>query len=311
VALSLAFSPTMVTIAGALAAFLTLASVIGAGVWLGPRLLVSARWHRPIRLLPDPVPPTWAAIIRENVPISRQLRDDDFERLLKLAQAFLARKHVEGAGGFEVTEEARVTIAAQACLLLLWRNTGLYPGLRTVIVYPGSVVPRYADRESRWAEDPPEPVLGQSWQQGVVILSWDGARRGAFDPRDGHNVVFHEFAHQLDQESGTSDGLPVGVPLSSLKPWAEVMERRFRQLRKAARRGSETVLDTYGATNPAEFFAVATEAFFEKPKELRAKKPDLYALLVEFYGVDAASGLQPLTVGDSATESRGARRFPR
>lgn len=281
---------------GALAALVVLVGFIGGGLWLAPRLLSSVKWHRPIRLLPEPPPGHWAAIVRERVPISQELRSDDFEHLLKLIQVFLAEKNIEGAGGFEVTEEAAVTIAAQACLLLIWRNTGMYPGLRTIIVYPSATIPTTHDPHTGHFEESDTPILGQSWGTGVVILSWSSAEQGAFDPRDGKNVVLHEFAHQLDQETGDADGVPVGLPLSAVKPWAEVMERRFRQLKAADRKGNETVLDGYGATNYAEFFAVATEAFFEKPERLRHKKPDLYGLLTEFYGVDPAERMR--SVGD-------------
>lgn len=294
--------------AATLAAFVFIAVTVGVGLRVVPRLLLATRWHRPIRLLPEPVPDEWAAIVRQNVPVSRELSDADFERLLKLVQVFLAEKHVEGAGGFVVTEEASVTIAAQACLLLLWRNTGMYPGLRTVIVYPSTVVPRYADHVGRHGDagqDDPTPILGQSWTVGVVILSWDSALHGAFDPRDGKNVVLHEFAHQLDQETGDADGRPVGLHLSALKPWAEMIERRFGELKKAQETGRETVLDTYGATSHAEFFAVATEAFFETPRPMRETKPDLYRLLVQFYGIDPAAGLSAVRTPSPEAPDRG------
>jgi Mlc titration factor MtfA (ptsG expression regulator) len=272
--------------------------LFGVGVVLGQRALVSRTWTRPVRLLREPVPEAWPELVRRNFPLSRQLADADFHRLLKLVQVFLRKKRFEGAGGLELTDEIRVTIAAQACFLVLWLDIGLYPVLRTIIVYPGAVVPRYVRRDLRFGEvnddEPPRPVVGQSWGQGVVVLSWDSSRHGAFDPRDGKNVVFHEFAHQLDQETGGADGMPVGLRLSSLKPWAEVLEKRFKQLARAEREGSRTVMDKYGATNHAEFFAVATETFFEKSPQLRAKRPDLYALLSEFYGVDPAEGLAPV-----------------
>ncbi len=277
---------------GVFAAMVVLVGVIGGGLWFAPRLLTSMKWHKPIRLLPDPPPPHWTSLVRERVPISQELRQEDFQRLLKLIQVFLHEKHVEGAGGFEVTEEVAVTIAAQACLLLVWRDTGMYPDLRTIIVYPSATIPKTFDPRTGLLEESGTPILGQSWDTGVVILSWSSAAQGAFDPRDGQNVVLHEFAHQLDQETGEADGVPVGLPLSAVKPWAEVMERRFRQLKAADRKGRKTVLDTYGATNYAEFFAVATEAFFEKPEQLRQKKPDLYGLLTEFYGVDPAEGMR-------------------
>jgi hypothetical protein len=276
-----------------LAAVLLTIVLIGATLLVGQRLALRMRWTRPLALPEDPVPDGWADLVRERFPLAGDLAPEDFERLLELVQLFLRTKHIEGASGLEVTDEIRVTIAAQACFLVLWLDVGLYPALKTVIVYPSTMVPRYTGERWRYGEmqgEEEQPILGQSWTQGVVILAWDNVRHGALDPRDGQNLVFHEFAHQLDQEVGGADGVPVGLPLSALKPWAEVIERRFRQLAKAERTGRRSVLDAYGATNQAEFFAVATEAFFEKPHALRAKKPDLYALLVELYRVDPAGG---------------------
>jgi len=272
--------------------------LLGGGLLLGQRMVRSMQWRSPVRLLPDPLPEGWAEIVRRHFPLARGLRPEDFQRLLKLAQVFLREKRIEGAGGLRITEEIRVAIAAQACFLLLWLEVGLYPGLKTVLVYPSTVVPRDASSFSRMGtftvQNPHQPILGQSWRQGVVILTWEGVERGAADPTDGQNVVLHEFAHQLDQETGEADGIPAGVRVSRLKPWAHVIERDLGRLRAAASKGFETVLNPYGATNEAEFFAVATETFFEKPKQLRASDPELYALLSEYYGVDPADGLVPL-----------------
>ncbi len=279
----------------ALAAVLLL---LGGGLLIGQRVVRSIRWSNPVRLLPDPVPETWAGIVRELFPLARGLRPDDFDRLLKLAQVFLKEKRIEGAGGLVITEEMRVAIAAQACFLLLWLEVGLYPGLETVLVYPSTVVPREAGlvphRGAFGVQRPNLPVVGQSWRQGIVILSWDSVEDGAADPTDGRNVVLHEFAHQLDQESGEAEGTPAGLRASRLKPWAQMIERDLGRLEAAVREGAETVLDPYGATNKAEFFAVATETFFEKPRQLRASDPDLYAFLSDFYGVDPAVGLVPV-----------------
>ena len=281
-----------------LLAILATLGLIGGALVLARRALRGFRWTRPVRLSPDPVPEPWEEIVRGNVPLTRQLSDADFARLLKLVQVFLASKRIDGAGGLEMTEEIRVTIAAQACLLVLWLEVGLFPGLRTVIVYPGTVVARRVDGGMHTGvltrDQGPTPILGESWRHGVVVLSWDSSRQGAFDPRDGKNVVFHEFAHQLDQETGEADGVPVGLRLSSMKPWAEVLEARFQQLTRARDAGEPTVMDTYGATNRGEFFAVATEVFFERPHQLRESKPDLYDLLRDFYRVDPADGMRGL-----------------
>ncbi|MEJ2541809.1 MAG: zinc-dependent peptidase [Gemmatimonadota bacterium] len=281
-----------------LLAVLAALGLMGGTLVLGRRLTRGVRWTRPVRLRAEPVPDGWEEIVRGNVPLTRKLSDADFTRLLKLVQVFLATKRIDGAGGLRMTEEIRVTIAAQACLLVLWLEVGLFPGLQTVVVYPGTVVARRVGGGMHTGvlteNQGPTPILGESWRHGVVVLSWDSSRQGAFDPRDGKNVVFHEFAHQLDQETGEADGVPVGLRLSSMKPWAEVLEARFQQLTRARDQGEPTVMDTYGATNRGEFFAVATEVFFEKPQQLRESKPDLYDLLRDFYRVDPAEGMRGL-----------------
>ncbi len=130
--------------------------------------------------------------------------------------------------------------------------------------------------------------LGEAWGQGVVVLSWDDVRRGAADMRDGQNVVLHEFAHQLDQEDGAADGAPILPGRSRYVAWARVLGAEYEQLRRDASRGRPSVLDDYGATNPAEFFAVATECFFEKPGLLRRRHPELYEELRAYYRQDPA-----------------------
>ena len=208
-------------------------------------------------------------------------------------QVFLAEKRFEGCGGQEITDEVRVLIAAQACLLLLHRETDYYPRLRSILVYPSS----YIARTRRWEKDgtiteSDEARWGESWSHGAVVLAWDGALAGAVELSKGRNLVLHEFAHQLDVEDGIVDGAPL-LGDSSLwqvsrryRTWAKVLSVEFQQLRRAAEGGGETVLDAYGAKNPAEFFAVATECFFEKPGQLKERHPALYAELKEFYRQD-------------------------
>jgi Mlc titration factor MtfA (ptsG expression regulator) len=257
--------------------------------WLGRKLLPLVRLQRPVRLLREPVPGGWAEIVRGNIPLTLELEPYEFQRLLKLVQAFLAKKRVEGAGGLEMTEEIRVTVAALACFLLLRLEVGLYEGLRTVIVYPHAVRRKRMRRDVYHDPEDDVVLLGESWQSGVVVLSWDSVKHGAFDPRDGKNVALHEFAHQLDQEAGAADGVPAGFPLSALKPWAELLDDQFS--RRDGHRKARPVMDAYGMTNRAEFFAVATESFFEKPWQLRAREPEVYDALSRFYGFDPAEGL--------------------
>jgi Mlc titration factor MtfA (ptsG expression regulator) len=189
-----------------------------------------------------------------------------------------------------LTDEIRVTIAAQACILLLHRDTDYYPSLTSVLVYPDSYVvdgPRHVG-DGIW-EDGPESLLGHTGRRlGALLLSWDDSRRGARDADDGANVVLHEFAHQLDFEDHVTDGTPLLESRRQYLAWARVLGAEFRRLRADVKAGREPLLDEYGATDEAEFFAVATEFFFERPVELRAKRPRLYEQLRTFFRQDPA-----------------------
>jgi len=207
---------------------------------------------------------------------------------------FLDEKRFEGCDGQEITDEVRVLIAAQACLLLLHRDTDYYPRLRSILVYPSSYIAKIwrLEDDGRTITEAEQARGGESWPHGAVVLAWDGAIAGALELDKNRNLVLHEFAHQLDQEDGRADGAPLlnGTTFSQTRhryqTWARVLSTEFQQLQRAAEAGRETVLDTYGAQNPAEFFAVATESFFEKPGQLKERHPDLYAELKEFYRQD-------------------------
>ena len=241
-----------------------------------------------LRLPTGPIPDTWDSIVEHNVPLARGLSSDERERLLRLVQVFLTEKHFEGCGGLTLTEEMKVTIAAEACLLLLHLEGPCYPTLRTVLVYPHGFIPKRA-RSPGTGEVAPPPVrlIGESWGAGVVVISWDDTLAGARNPDDGENVVLHEFAHQLDGEDGVTDGAPI-LPPSALRTWGGVLSEEYERLRRDAEHGRPSALDEYGATNKAEFFAVATESFFEKPVQLEREHPELYGQLREFYGQDPA-----------------------
>jgi MtfA peptidase len=246
-----------------------------------------------LQLPTGPIPDTWHAIVENNVALARGLSSDERERLLRLVQVFLADKHLEGCGGLVLTEEMKVTIAAGASLLLLHLDGPCYPTLRTVLVYPHGFVPKFA-RRLRTGEiaPPPAHLMGESWDDGVVVISWDDAVRGARNPSDGENVVLHEFAHQLDTEDGVTDGAPI-LPPSALRTWGGVLSEEYERLRRDAARDRPSALDDYGATNEAEFFAVATETFFEKPLQLERDHPALYAQLQQFYRQDPARRVPP------------------
>jgi Mlc titration factor MtfA (ptsG expression regulator) len=234
------------------------------------------------------VPAEWLAILDRNVPIFRRLPEADRNELLGHIQIFLAEKHFEGCGGLALTDEIRITIAAQACLLLLHRDTDYYPGLTSILVYPTG----YTAHDERyigggvWEEGPEDRLGHTSRELRALVLAWDAARHGALDPSDGRNVVFHEFAHQLDFENQSVDGTPVLETRAEYLTWARVMSAEFEALRRRDPFGSVAVLDDYGAQNPTEFFAVATEAFFEKPRALKELHPELYAALQKFFRQD-------------------------
>src|SRR5438874_9098879 len=240
------------------------------------------------RLRARPFPKEWLTLIQRHVVFFHKLSATDRAELLGHIQVFLAEKRSEGCGGLELTDEIRVTIAAQACLLLLHRKTDYFPRLLTILVYPST----YTVEEER-------PVEGPVWEEGSMtrlgetgrtlgsmVLSWDAAKSGAGDPSDGKNVVFHEFAHQLDYENYAADGVPGLATREQQLSWRKVMRTEFASLQAADETGIPTLLDTYGATNPAEFFAVATEAFFERPRALRANHPKLYAELQRYFRQD-------------------------
>lgn len=243
------------------------------------------------RLRGRPFPPAWLEIIRRNVPYYRLLPGGDRKELLGDVLVFLGEKRFEGCGGLEMTDEIRVTIAAQACILLLHRENSDYPRLESVLVYPRAYVARGVKRMdgAGMLREGDEVRGGESWLRGAVVLSWDDVKKSARDVNGGHNVVFHEFAHQLDQESGAANGAPV-LPRSSMYvAWARVLGREYGRLLKDVERHRRTDIDAYGATNPAEFFAVVTECFFEKPVELRERHPGLYKELKLFYRQDPAT----------------------
>jgi Mlc titration factor MtfA (ptsG expression regulator) len=222
------------------------------------------------------------------------LSEADQRELEGHIQVFLGEKYFEGCGGLVVTDEIKVTIAAQACLLLLHRQTDYYPGLITILVYPTTFVGRTQEHIGGGLVVEGETErLGEAWTSGVVVLAWDEVRRASGDIRDGQNVVLHEFAHQLDQQDGSFDGAPILDSPGQYTTWARVLGDEYERLRRDAALGRSTVLDDYGATNPAEFFAVATECFFEKPSQLKRKHPELYEQLELYYRQDPLSFGQP------------------
>jgi Mlc titration factor MtfA (ptsG expression regulator) len=225
----------------------------------------------------------------------RLLDAGEGRELLGHVQVFLDEKRFEGCGGLDVTDEIRVTIAAQACLLLLGRDTDYFPRLRTILVYPRRYV---VDGVRRLSDgtlvDGPEVRGGESWTHGAVVLSWDDVRRGAMHVGDGLNVVLHEFAHQLDSESGAMEGAPDLGDSTRYATWAQVLGESWERLHTELSEQRQSFVRSYGSVSPAEFFAVVTEAFFERPLQLRHHDPALYAQFAEYYRQDPASRLEAM-----------------
>jgi Mlc titration factor MtfA (ptsG expression regulator) len=246
------------------------------------------RWRRK-RLSKREFPAEWLDILNRNLGYYGRLPEADRDELQRHILVFIAEKRFEGCSGLEITDEIRVTIAAQACILLLHRQTDYYPGLYSILIYPEAYVVQEAKHIGGGLfVEGPGIRLGESWRRGSVVLSWDSVQKGAADIHDGQNVVFHEFAHQLDSSGGKGDSSEVIRSRSKYIAWARALGADFEKLRRDVSRNRQTLLNRYGASNPAEFFAVATESFFERPRELRKLHPELYNELRDFYQQDPA-----------------------
>ena len=263
-------------------------ALLVAGWFAGEPLLVE--WRR-ARLRRRPFPEAWREIIKGRVPYFRLLPADLQIQLKRHIQVFLAEKPFIGCDELEVTDEMRVTIAAQACLLLLNRRRADYfPNLRQILVYPGAfIVSRIHSDAAGVLQDRRHVLSGESWSQGQVVLSWDDVVEGASVVDDGRNVVIHEFAHQLDQQNGTANGAPLLIGRKRYERWARVLGTEYAELQRAASEGLPSLFSYYGATNPAEFFAVASEVFFEQAELMAKAHPELHSELARFYHVDPLS----------------------
>ena len=246
-------------------------------------------------ILQEPFPVEWEEYLRANMGHYCYLDDQEQKLLRDLTQVFVHEKEWEPCGGLELTDEIMVTIAGQACLLLLGLEHILYKNVMSIIVYPSTVLPVYPEGYGDVhgvVSESVMPILGQASYNGPVILVWDAVKKGGIHPEDGHNVVYHEFAHKLDMLSGDVNGTPPLKTREEYQQWAAVCEREYRDLRARASRGQRTFLDRYGATNTGEFFAVATEYFFDKPVQMRDDHRALYDVLRGFYNQDTAARME-------------------
>lgn len=257
-----------------------------AVIFLYPRWVEKGRQ----KVARRPLSPQWRAILEQRVAPYGQLTADQRQRLHEQMQVLLAEKQYLGCNKLAVTEEMRVTVAAIASLLLLQDQGNYFPKLKTILLYPSTywvteTVPtdRFIHQERRVSR------LGESWSRDQLVLAWDQVDYDSHHWQDGRNVVLHEFAHQLDQAEGSANGvprLPKGIDSAH---WSRVMTAAYNDLTTAVENKRRTCLNRYGATNPAEFFAVATETFFEQPGQLKRHDPELFELLRRYYQINPAS----------------------
>ncbi len=247
------------------------------------------RWQRS-RQRAGVFPAAWRSVLRHRVPLYARLPADQQLRLRQDILVFLAEKPFLGCAGLHVTDEMRVMVAAFACMLLLGARRDYYPELQRVLLYPGA----FAAQEHQVSSDGVHSevvrgLAGQSWAQGQVLLSWADVQQGAADPVDGSNVVIHEFAHQLDQSKGYANGAPPLKSRQAYRCWSSVMQTEFDALRQRLADGEEGLIGAYAATDPAEFFAVCSELFFERAAELATQHPLLFDELKTYYQINPLS----------------------
>jgi hypothetical protein len=257
-------------------------------LWLLGAPWLTERKRAKLRALP--CPPAWRRILQRRVPYVRLLPADLQLQLKQHMQVFLAEKAFIGCNGMHITDEVRVTIAAHACLLILNRPSNYYPNLSQILVYPDSFVVERDQIDPIGLTHRARQVLsGESWSEGQVILSWQDTLAGAAVVDDGQNVAIHEFAHQLDQETGSANGAPMLARRAHYRRWSKVLGAEFAALQARARRGEASLFSDYGATDPGEFFAVISEVFFEQPGPMAEAHPHLYQELCQFYQLDPLS----------------------
>ena len=245
------------------------------------------------KLLQTPFSTSWREILLERVAHYTYLNKQEQAGLEELIRFFIAEKNFEGCGGLAITDEMRVIIAAEASLLVLGLPPFQYKGLQSVLVYPTTVaLPE--SRQSVFFEGfsivpDRQAILGQAMLNGPVVLVWDAVVRDARHPERGHNVVYHEFAHILDMRDGTADGTPELHTTKLFREWVEICSKEYFRLQKSSAEGKKSLLDSYGAVHEAEFFAVATELFFDRPRQMRRELPELYNVLSAYYRQDTAA----------------------
>ncbi len=254
------------------------------------------RNRRRHKLLAEPFPDSWWTYLEDNVRHYRYLPPEKQVRLRDRLRVVVAEKHWVGGGHFEITEEIKVTIAAQACILILGARAEYYfDQVQTIIVHPVAYAHPPQMQQGHLIVDENVPIYGEAWHRGPIVLSWQHVLEGGRNALDGENVVFHEFAHHLDGLDGEMGGTPALADPQERQRWYRVTEAEYLRLVGSAQRHEVTLLNHYGASNKTEFFAVATECFFERPIAMRREHPELYEVLENFYQQNPAHWLPDAT----------------
>ncbi len=241
------------------------------------------------RLLAEPFPEGWRTILQHELGPWPTLEPAERERLEGIVRVMLAEKRWQGCAGLELDDRIKLTIAGQAAMLLLGLEHDYYPNVRDILVYPHTYTGgRPSQLDGGVVTQEPSQRLGEAWLRGPVVLSWDAALQGARRPHDGHNVVYHEFAHKLDMLDGAADGVPPLEAPTDYPRWYRTMMKEYEALQRDLARGRDGLLRPYGASAPEEFFAVAVEVFFEQGARLRREAPELYEVLQGYFRQDPA-----------------------
>lgn len=249
------------------------------------------RRRRREKILSQPFPETWLPYLEQNVWHYAHLSDDERKKLRDDLRIFIAEKYWEGCGGLSITDEVRVTIAALVCLLVLHLEHDFFSRVTSILVYPGAYEAPTNRAHGSLVIEEVDTRLGEAWYRGPVVLSWEDVLAGGQHRSPGKNLIFHEFAHQIDMQDRVVDGTPPLKDSAQLQQWRTVMTAEFRKLVRSSENGRATLLDQYGTINEGEFFSVATECFFERSIEMRKRHPRLYETLRTYYGQDPAQRL--------------------
>lgn len=243
------------------------------------------------RILAGPFPAGWEEIIHHNVRMYELLAAPERERLRRDVRVFVAEKNWEGIYGLEMNDEVRVTVAAQACLMVLGLNVSWFDRVVSILVYPDAYsVPEKRPLEGGGVIEGESDRLGEHWYRGAIILSWPDVLSGGRREARGRNLVIHEFAHEIDSLNGRAvDGTPPLPDAAMVSRWETVMAREYERLVRACRAGQPTLLDCYGTESRGEFFAVASEIFFQDSVRMLRRHPEMYELMCAAYRQDPAA----------------------